>query len=137
VEPKIGDFVRFRGEDRKILCFSEDHGTQLDNYQWICMSEFERGGDGVWIRIGSESPCPFRAGETNADWAGTTEDMYDFHRFPADKRAACNPAIRTYSSTQPDDAFRQPYMTLRTRTQIEANGFGHMYRFCPDCSKES
>ena len=74
---------------------------------------------------------------TPRDWAGTTEDMYDLHRFPADKRALCTPAIRTYSSTQPDDAFRQPYMTLRTREAIEATAFAHFYRFCPACSAAS
>lgn len=71
------------------------------------------------------------------DWAGTTEDMYDLHRFPADKQALCNPAIRTYSSTRPDDEFRQPYMTMRTREAIEATPFAHFYRFCPHCSKEN
>lgn len=67
------------------------------------------------------------------DWAGTTIDEFDVHRFPADKRALCNPAIRTYSMTTDHDESREPYMTLRTRTQIEANGFGHLYRFCPAC----
>ncbi|MFE5675481.1 hypothetical protein ACFQ7B_04980 [Streptomyces erythrochromogenes] len=68
------------------------------------------------------------------DWAGTTTDEYDLHRFPANKQALCDPAIRTYSSTQPDDVFRQPYMTLRTRTTIQATPFAHFYRFCPNCS---
>lgn len=71
------------------------------------------------------------------DWAGTTADEYDVHRFPADRRALCNPAVRTYSSTQPDDATREPYMTLRTRSQIEAGEFASRYRFCPDCSNAS
>jgi hypothetical protein len=68
------------------------------------------------------------------DWAGTTEDMYDLHRFPADKQALCNPTIRTHSSTQPDDKFREPYMTLRTRREIEEGSFPELYRFCSDCS---
>ncbi|MEV7511773.1 hypothetical protein AB0O57_27845 [Streptomyces sp. NPDC091201] len=69
-------------------------------------------------------------------WAGTTVDMYDLHRFPADRQAVCNPDIRTYSTTTAHDATREPYMTLRTRAQIEAGGFGHLYRFCSSCSKE-
>lgn len=77
---------------------------------------------------------PLTLTEAPADWAGTTGDMYDLHRFGADKRAACDPAIRTYSSRRPDDRFREPYMTLRSRDQIDATGFGHMYRFCPACA---
>lgn len=77
------------------------------------------------------------AAPESADWAGTTEDEYDLHRFPANKQALCDQTIRTYSMTTDHDEFREPYMTLRTRAQIEAKGFGYMYRFCPDCSKES
>ncbi|WP_420082644.1 hypothetical protein ACN6AT_37390 (plasmid) [Streptomyces sp. JL4002] len=33
------------------------------------------------------------------DWAGTTTDEYDLHRFPANQQALCDPAIRTYSNT--------------------------------------
>lgn len=68
-----------------------------------------------------------------ADWAGSTEDMWDLHRFGADKQALCDPNIRTYSSHGPDDQYREPYMTLRSRGQIEATGFGYMYCFCPTC----
>ncbi len=68
-----------------------------------------------------------------ADWAGTTADRHDLHRFTADRTALCNPAVRTHSRTTPDDRHREPYSTLRTRAQIEATGFGHLHRFCPDC----
>ncbi|MCX4750971.1 hypothetical protein OG455_41555 [Kitasatospora sp. NBC_01287] len=69
----------------------------------------------------------------SSDWAGTTEDMFDLHRFTHDKTALCNPTIRTYSSRTPHDQFREPYMTLRSRAQIEATGFGHRYTFCLAC----
>ena len=73
------------------------------------------------------------ADDIPADWAGTTEDTWNLHRFTADKTARCDPAIRTHSSRRPDDPFREPYMTLRSRAQIEITGFGDMYRFCPAC----
>ncbi|MGV9352260.1 hypothetical protein [Streptomyces misionensis] len=67
------------------------------------------------------------------EWAGTTEDMYDLHRFGPDQRARCNPAIRTHSRTTDHDHVREPYMTLRTRAEIEAHWAAYMYRFCPAC----
>lgn len=54
------------------------------------------------------------------EWAGTTEDM-------------CNPTIRTYSRTTDHDHAREPYMTLRTRAEIEGRWSAYMYRFCPTC----
>ncbi|GGZ95178.1 hypothetical protein GCM10010371_63880 [Streptomyces subrutilus] len=68
------------------------------------------------------------------DWAGTTADRHDLHRFAPDQRALCNPAIRTYSLTTPHDATREPDATLRTRKEIEENEFASLYRFCPECS---
>ncbi|MYU24664.1 hypothetical protein [Streptomyces sp. SID8352] len=68
------------------------------------------------------------------EWAGTTEDMYDLHRFGPDRRAACDPAIRTYSRITDRDAYREPYMTLRTRAEIQSSWAAHMYRFCPSCT---
>lgn len=71
-------------------------------------------------------------------WAGTTADMYDLHLFGPERTAQCDPTIRTYSRSTPNDQYREPYMTLRTRTQIEAGGFADMYTFCPACTtKES
>ncbi|MEU9409874.1 hypothetical protein AB0E08_29875 [Streptomyces sp. NPDC048281] len=67
------------------------------------------------------------------EWAGTTEDMYDLHRFKPDRRARCNAEVRTYSRTTGHDAYRDPYMTLRTRAQIAATGFGWLYHFCEGC----
>ncbi|WP_154080481.1 hypothetical protein [Streptomyces mobaraensis] len=68
------------------------------------------------------------------EWAGTTEDRYALHRFGADQQARCDPSIRTYSAGTPRDAFREPYMTLRARADIEAEGFAHLYQFCPTCA---
>ncbi|WP_405506357.1 hypothetical protein OG323_06115 [Streptomyces cyaneofuscatus] len=68
------------------------------------------------------------------EWAGTTEDMYDLHRFNDDQQAACNPAIRTYSRITDRDEFREPYMTLRTRSQIEGHWAAYKYRFCAACA---
>ncbi|MET9051235.1 hypothetical protein ABZW50_08785 [Streptomyces bacillaris] len=73
------------------------------------------------------------------EWAGTTEDMNDLHRFTKDQHARCNPAIRTHSRITDRDEFREPYMTLRTRAEIERTGFAngpyHLYRFCAACTK--
>ncbi|MFI0742823.1 hypothetical protein ACH4PU_32780 [Streptomyces sp. NPDC021100] len=71
---------------------------------------------------------------SDKEWAGTTKDSYDLHRFGADRQARCDPSILTYSSITPRDAFREPYMTLRTRAEIEATGFAHLYRFCTTCA---
>ncbi|MFK0154222.1 hypothetical protein ACIQVK_19380 [Streptomyces sp. NPDC090493] len=68
------------------------------------------------------------------EWAGTTEDMHDLHRFGTDRRAQCNPKIRTHSSTTDHDVYRQPYMTLRTRAEIEDHWAASMYRFCRGCT---
>ena len=73
------------------------------------------------------------------EWAGTTESMFDLHRFTPDRRARCNPKIRTYSrNTTPDnDRCREPYSRLRTREEIEASPLVAAglvtYRFCPEC----
>ncbi|MFJ4902904.1 hypothetical protein [Streptomyces sp. NPDC088727] len=68
------------------------------------------------------------------EWAGTTEDMYDLHRFGPKQVARCDPAIRTYSRITGHDEFREPYMTLRSRAQIEAHWAAHRYRFCAACT---
>jgi hypothetical protein len=73
------------------------------------------------------------------EWAGTTESMFDLHRFTSDRRARCNPEIRTHShNTTPEkDRYREPYARLRTREEIEAvarEWAGRLeYRFCPEC----
>ncbi|MFJ8763123.1 hypothetical protein [Streptomyces cyaneofuscatus] len=67
-------------------------------------------------------------------WAGTTEDMYDLHRFTRDQQARCNPTIRTYSRITDRDEFREPYMTLRSRAQIDGHWAAYMYRFCAACT---
>lgn len=74
------------------------------------------------------------------EWAGTTEDMFDLHRFTSNnRRARCNPEIRTYSrnTTPENDRYREPYARLRTREEIEAQSLvvaGLItYRFCPEC----
>ncbi|MEU1088951.1 hypothetical protein ABZ401_19310 [Streptomyces sp. NPDC005892] len=68
------------------------------------------------------------------EWAGTTTDMYDLHRFGPERRALCNLTIRTYSSITDRDEYREPYMTLRTRAQIEGHWAVYKYRFCPECA---
>ncbi|MET9760075.1 hypothetical protein ABZ016_13630 [Streptomyces sp. NPDC006372] len=70
------------------------------------------------------------------EWAGTTEDTHDLHRFGPDQRARCNRSIRTYSRITDRDAYREPYMTLRTRAEIEEHWAAYMYRFCPACTTE-
>ncbi|MEI5032409.1 hypothetical protein RB201_04210 [Streptomyces sp. S1A(2023)] len=67
------------------------------------------------------------------EWAGTTEDRYDLHRFNENQQAHCNPAIRTSRITDHDET-REPYMTLRTRAQIEGHWAASMYRLCADCN---
>ncbi|MFI9630579.1 hypothetical protein [Streptomyces sp. NPDC052042] len=67
------------------------------------------------------------------EWAGTTEDMHELHRFDSDRQARCNPEIRTYSRMTDRVEFREPCMTLGTQSQIEGNSW-YMYRFCTDCA---
>ncbi|MFI1377677.1 hypothetical protein ACH4UY_37565 [Streptomyces longwoodensis] len=72
------------------------------------------------------------------EWAGTTEDIHDLHRFGPGRTARCNPSIRTHSRTTDHDTTREPYATLRTPAEIVATGFTAgrhaLYRFCPDCT---
>jgi hypothetical protein len=84
-------------------------------------------------------PAAREAARAVAEWAGTTEDSRDLHRFTPDRRARCNREIRTHSyNTTPDrDRVREPYARLRSREQIESDPLvaaGRVaYRFCPDC----
>ncbi|MFD7861477.1 hypothetical protein [Streptomyces sp. NPDC059783] len=74
------------------------------------------------------------AADDAREWAGTTDDMYDLHRFDASRQAFCDPAIRTCSRITDHDELREPYMTLRSRAQIEAHWAAYMYRFCAACT---
>jgi len=49
-EPKIGDPLINNGYRSNIERFHEDGGTWLRNGFSVCISEFEKGGDGVWRR---------------------------------------------------------------------------------------
>lgn len=49
-EPKRGDPLIDRGRRTTIERLTEDDGTQLRNGSWVCMSEFEKSLDGVWVR---------------------------------------------------------------------------------------
>jgi hypothetical protein len=72
------------------------------------------------------------------EWAGTIEDGHDLHRFGPDQTARCNQTIHTHSRVTDHDETREPYATLRTRSEIIASGFAdgryNLYRFCPDCT---
>jgi hypothetical protein len=49
-EPTKGDPLIDRGRRTTIDGFSDDHGTKLYSGNWVCISEFEKGDDGVWRR---------------------------------------------------------------------------------------
>jgi hypothetical protein len=49
-EPKKGDPLIDRGYHTTIYRFDDDLGTGLYNGGWVCISEFEKGEDGVWRR---------------------------------------------------------------------------------------
>lgn len=49
-EPKKGDPLIDRGYRTTIYRLDEDHGTGLYSGTWVDISEFEKGGDGVWRR---------------------------------------------------------------------------------------
>lgn len=49
-EPKKGDSLINRGRRTTIERFSDDHGTGLYDGTWVCISEFEKGKDGIWRR---------------------------------------------------------------------------------------
>lgn len=61
VEPKCGDRIAHGGRITTIYSFSEDDGTFLRNGQWVCISDFEKNEDGVWVRI--DSPRTYEIGE--------------------------------------------------------------------------
>lgn len=61
VEPKRGDRIAHGGRITTIDSFSEDDGTFLGNGQWVCISDFEKNEDGVWVHIGS--PRTYEIGE--------------------------------------------------------------------------
>jgi hypothetical protein len=50
LDPKKGDPLIDRGRRTTIDGFSDDHGTKLYNGNWVYISEFEKGADGVWRR---------------------------------------------------------------------------------------
>lgn len=49
-EPARGDRLIDRGYRTTIDGFSEDSGTRLRNGTFVCISEFDKGEDGVWRR---------------------------------------------------------------------------------------
>lgn len=51
VEPKIGDQVMYQGRLTRIEGFHEDDGTWLKGNTWICISEFRKNREGIWIPI--------------------------------------------------------------------------------------
>src|SRR5690606_41683805 len=48
-EPKRGDLIFHSGRITEIDGFSEDDGTILRNGQSVCISNFEKNSDGVWV----------------------------------------------------------------------------------------
>ena len=50
VEPKRGDRIFHSGRITTIDSMDEDNGTFLGNGQWVCISDFVKGEDGVWVR---------------------------------------------------------------------------------------
>lgn len=61
VEPKVGDQIAHGGRITTIDSFSEDDGTFLRSGQWVCISDFEKNADGVWVR--TDSPRTYEIGE--------------------------------------------------------------------------
>lgn len=49
MEPKRGDRIFHSGRITEIDGFSEDDGTILRNGQSVCISNFEKNSDGVWV----------------------------------------------------------------------------------------
>lgn len=60
-EPKRGDRIVYGGRITTIDSFSEDDGTFLRSGQWVCISDFEKNADGVWVR--TDSPRTYEIGE--------------------------------------------------------------------------
>lgn len=48
--PEIGDPLVNHGYDTRICRFDGDYGTVLNDGTCVCISEFEKGADGVWRR---------------------------------------------------------------------------------------
>jgi len=60
-EPKRGDRIFHSGRITTIDSFDEDSGTYLGNGQWVCISDFEKDGDGIWTKIAE--PRTYEIGE--------------------------------------------------------------------------
>lgn len=54
VEPKVGDPIINGPHHVRILRFDDDFGTQLNDYSWVDMAEFEKNEKGVWVRTDSD-----------------------------------------------------------------------------------
>lgn len=54
VEPKVGDRLLHGSQITTIEGFDEDHGTYLRSGLWVCMSDFEKNEDGVWVKESSQ-----------------------------------------------------------------------------------
>ncbi|MGW0673152.1 hypothetical protein [Streptomyces sp. NPDC002746] len=112
-----------------------EHCYIYEGHHCSCGGNYQGDRPGPRLFTNQELPAMTRSVR---EWAGTTEDMYDLHRFSEDRKARCNPTIRTHSRITDHDEIREPYMTLRTRTEIESTGFAngpyHLYRFCSDCT---
>lgn len=130
MEPKIGDPVRFRGENCKILRFSEDDGTQLDNYQWICMSEFERGEGGAWIRVGSESPRSFQIGEVYRNRELSRPGTTVVRPAVYETRHHQNPSVITTSPCCPEKVRRLDFGDLTSDLALRSDGWLEKCTMC-------
>lgn len=62
IEPKRGDRIFHGGRITTIEGFDEDSGTFLGNGQWVCISDFEKDEDGIWMR--KPAPRTYQIGES-------------------------------------------------------------------------
>lgn len=62
MEPKVRDRIAYGGRITTIEAFDEDNGTYLRSGAWVCMSEFEKNEDGVWVMRSSRARV-FQIGE--------------------------------------------------------------------------
>ncbi|QJD53808.1 hypothetical protein SEA_KELA_248 [Streptomyces phage Kela] len=87
MEPKRGDKVVYQGQLRTIEGFDEDHGTHLGMGAWISINEYEKNGEGVWVR--TDSPRTYLIGEP-----------YENYRSSRKGVAVIRPAVYQKGSTE-------------------------------------
>jgi hypothetical protein len=99
---------------RNVRSMSSSHGNHSIEYK-----------DGRTVRLVEVEELA----EDAKEWSGTRTHFNHMHRFGANGRALCNSRIWPQVWHGQNDKG----VILRTRAEIEAGEYAHLYTFCPHC----